>query len=164
MYSQMIEQMDPRKLDEDTIAGLKVMLEHDSFKDLHHLINQKLAEIDKIKSEPEKVIGSFSLEINKYYQTVNGSIVKIINAIYDGNQLKKKNDNKKPIAYYAFVLQGGYVDPEMKNPLAAMEYGTTNENGAYVIDPAGRFVAYCEEDKAHPMHILNQINLKLTID
>jgi hypothetical protein len=164
MYAQMIEQMDPRKMDEDTINGLRVMLQHDTFTELHPLINKKLAEIDKIKDEPEKVIGSFSLEINKYYKTVNGSIVKIINAIYDGNQLKKKNDNKKPIAYYAFVLQGGYTDPELKNTLAAMEYGTTNENGAYVIDPAGRFVAYCEDDKAHPMHILNQIDLKLVVD
>jgi hypothetical protein len=164
MYAQMIEQMDPRKLDEDTINGLKVMLEHDSFTELHPLINQKLEEIKKIKSEPEKIIGAFSLEINKFYNTMNGSIVKIINAVYDANKLKKKNDKTKPIAYHAFVLHGGYADPELKNTLAAMEYGTTIENGVYVIDTAGRFVAYCEDEQAHPMHILNQINLKLTID
>lgn len=146
MIKEMLKSITPNKVDADQISGLRIMLEHDTFKEYHALIQQKLEEIESKKKEGiEIVVGAFKLEAGKFYITVNNSIVYCLGLVLEDTNIHR-----------LVVIEGGYQDPELPGNLALQMFGDMRRFGCYASDDMGRSVAALDNPK-YPMHIIRQI-------
>lgn len=152
MIKEMLQSITPNKVDEDQINGLRIMLEHDTFKEYHSLIKQKLEEIENKKKEGEEiVVGSFNLESGKFYITINNSIVYCLGLALEDTTI-----------YRLVVIEGGYKDPELPGNLAYQMFGDMRKFGCYASDNMGRCIASLDNLK-YPMHIVRQVDATFKI-
>ena len=153
MIKEMLKSITPNKVDADQISGLKIMLEHDTFKEYHDLINQKLAEIEaKKKSSAEIVVGSFKLEAGKFYITVNNSIVYCLGLAMEDSAIHR-----------LVVIEGGFKDPELPGNLALQMFGDMRRFGCYASDDMGRCVS-SPDNAFYPMHIIRQVDVSFKVN
>ena len=149
MIVEMLKSLPANKIDEDQINGLKIMLEHDSFKEFHPLIHQKLEEVEKLKKEEKEiVIGAFKMEAGNFYKTMNGSIVFCIGSAADETHIVR-----------LVVFEGGYTDPELPGNLALQIFGDMRRYGCYAADEMGRCCAAIDNVK-YPMHIVTKLEVQ----
>lgn len=146
MLIEMLKNMNPNRIDEDQIKGLKIMLEHDSFKEFHPLILEKLAEINKLKKdEKEVVVGAFKMNAGTFYKTLNGSIVFCLGQTMDEIHIMR-----------LVVIEGGYADPDLPGNLALQIFGDMRRYGCYAADEMGRCMAAIDTLN-YPMHVVSQV-------
>ena len=150
MIMEMLKTLSPTKIDEDQINGLKIMLQHESFKEFHPAIQQKLDEIEKIKkAEKEVIVGAFKMEAGKFYKTLNNSIVYCIGDAADERKIMR-----------LVVIEGGYTDPDIpNNGLTLQIFGDMRHNGCYASDDLGRCLAAADTPK-YPMHVVTKLEVQ----
>ncbi len=149
MIMEMLKTLSPTKIDEDQINGLKIMLQHDSFKEFHPAIQEKLDEIEKIKKEEKDVVvGAFKMEAGKFYKTLNSSIVYCVGEASDERKIMR-----------LVVIEGGYTDPDIPtNTLTLQIFGDMRRNGCYASDDMGRCLAAADTPK-YPMHVVSVVDV-----
>jgi hypothetical protein len=152
MIKEMLKSITPNKVDDDQISGLKIMLEHETFKEYHPLIQQKLDEIEAKKKEGvEIVVGAFKLEAGKFYITINNSIVYCLGLAMEDSTIHR-----------LVVIEGGFKDPDLPGNLALQMFGDMRRFGCYASDELGRSVAALDNPK-YAMHIIRQVDAAFKI-
>lgn len=153
MINEMLKNLSPNKIDDDQISGLRLMLQHDTFKEYHSLIQEKLNEIDaKKKSKDEGiVVGAFKIEAGKFYITVNNSIVFCLGVAVEEGSI-----------FRLIVVEGGYNDLELPGNLALQMFGDMRRFGCYVSNDNGLCLASIS-NFTYPMHIIRPIDASFKI-
>lgn len=152
-WKHLITSLEPSFVSDDQIDGLKLMLQQESFKEVHSDIEAKLKEIEQLKNKGKELQSSFSLETGKFYLTENNSIVFTC----------KQSDEISLEYLEVVVLQGGFKDPDSNSDLFDMLYGSFKVGHIYYVNNVGKAVAAVDEPH-YPMHIMKQITRNKAFD
>lgn len=151
MYAQMIQNMEPNHVDDDTLNGMRMILELESFSDIHDLVKSKLQEIEDYKKQ-DTTIGGFSLAVGKYYRTVNNSIVHCYEEFINDDGIK---------FYKMFILSGGHATTEPQTFMSALSGTTFKVYSGYIVNDMGQnVIGKNKADPKFPMHIVKEIEVQ----
>lgn len=151
MYAQMFQNLKPSHVDEDTLNGMRMILDLESFADIHDLVKAKLKEIEDYKKQ-DSPIGGFTMAVGKYYRTVNNSVVHCYEEIINDDGLK---------FYKIMILSGGWEDPSQHPITAALSGNSFKVYGGYIVNDMGLQIN--SKNKANaifPMHIVKEIEVQ----
>jgi hypothetical protein len=152
MYAQMIQNLDPKHIDEDTLSGMKMMLDLDSFSDIHDLVKSKIQEVeDHKKQETQGFVGGFAMAVGKYYRTVNSSLVHCYEECLNDDGMK---------LFKMIILSGGFDTKEPQSFLSALSGSNFKVYSGYFVNEMGQNVMpKYKSDPKFAMHIVKEIEV-----